>query len=78
MFIDSNKTSPKGVLLHNGNEFSSISVAYASHLKECYEVVKMLLLEINYPADCWSICSAFKVIAILLLLQAEYTKYCCF
>ena len=34
LFIDSNKTSLKGVL-HNDNEFSSIRVAYASHLKDC-------------------------------------------
>ena len=47
LFIDSNKTSLKGVLLHNGNEFPSIPVAYASHLKECYEVMKMLLLKIR-------------------------------
>ena len=50
LFIDLNKTSLKGVLLHNGNEFSSIPVAHVSYLKECYEVIKMLLLKINYPA----------------------------
>ena len=78
LFIDSNKTSLKGVLLHNGNEFPSIPVAYASYLKECYEIMKMLLLKINYNAHCWSICSNFKVIAILLGLQIGYSKYCCF
>ena len=52
LIIDWNKTSLKGVLLHNGNEFPSIPVAYASHLKECYEVMKMLLLKINYHAHC--------------------------
>ena len=41
LFIDSNKTSPTGVLLHNANEFSSILVAYASRLKECYEIMKI-------------------------------------
>ena len=35
LFIDSNKTSLKEVLLHNSNEFPSIPVAYASHSKEC-------------------------------------------
>ena len=69
LFINSNKTSLKGVLLHNGNEFPSIPVAYASHLKECYEFMKILFLKINYYAHCWSICSNFKVIAILLELQ---------
>ena len=78
LFIGSNKISLKEVLLHNGNEFPSISVAYASHLKECYEVMKMLLLKINYHAHCSSICLDFEVIAILLGLQTGYTKYCCF
>ena len=78
LFIDSNKSSLKGILLHNGNEFPSIPVGYASHLKKCYEGMKMLLLKINYHALCWSICSDFKVIAILLGLQTGYTKYCCF
>ena len=40
--------------------------------------MKMLLLKINCHAHCWSICSDFKVIAILLGLQTEYTKYCSF
>ena len=60
--IDSNKTSLKGVLPHNGNKFPSIPVAYASHLKEFYEVMKMLLLKINYHAHCWSICSDFNLL----------------
>ena len=38
----------------------------------------MLLLKINYYAHYWSICSDFKVIAILLRLQTGYTKYFCF
>ena len=78
LFIDSNETSLKEVLLHNVNEFPSIPVAYTSHLEECYEVMKMRLLKINYHAHCWSICSDFKVIAILLGLEKGYTMYCCF
>ena len=63
--VDSNKTTLNGVFLHNGNDFPSRPVVYDLHLKECYEVMKMLLLKINYHAHCWSICSDFKVIAIL-------------
>ena len=33
LFIDSNKTSLKRALLHNSNEFPSIPVTYASHLR---------------------------------------------
>ena len=65
LFIDANETSLKGVLLHNGNEFPSIPVAYASHLKECHEVMKVLFLKINFDAYCWSICSDFNVIAVV-------------
>ena len=57
---------------------SGIPVAYTPHLKECYEVMKMLLLKINYHVHCWSTCSYFKVIAILLGLQTGCMKYCCF
>ena len=78
LFMDSNRTSLKGILLHNGNEFPSMPVAYNSQLKECYEVMKMLLLKINYHAHCWLIWSDFKVIPIMLGLQIGYTKYCCF
>ena len=56
----------------------NLNIACALHLKECYEVMKMLLLKINYHAHCWSICSDFKVIAIQLGLKTGYTKYCCF
>ena len=45
LFIDSNETSLKGVLLHNVNMFPSIPVAYALHLKECYGIMKLLLLK---------------------------------
>ena len=40
--------------------------------------MEMLLLKIFYHAHCRSICSDFKVIVILLGLQTEDTKYCCF
>ena len=56
LFIDSNKTSLKGVLMYSVDKFPSIPVAYVSHLKDCYEIIKMLLLKINYHAHCWSTC----------------------
>ena len=37
MFIDSSKTSLKAVLLHNGNKFPSLPLAYATNIKETYE-----------------------------------------
>ena len=33
LFIDSSKTSLKAVLLHNGNKFPSVPIAYATNMK---------------------------------------------
>ena len=78
LFIDASKTSLKAVLLHNGNKLPSIPVTYAPSTKRNvynYE---------QHPG--WSrlqevaveVCGDFKVIPILLGLQASYTKYSCF
>ena len=40
LFIDSSKVSLKVALLHNGNRFPSISLAYATNMKESYESMK--------------------------------------
>jgi hypothetical protein len=37
LFFDSSKTSLKAVLLHSGNKFSSVPLAYATNKKEMYE-----------------------------------------
>ena len=43
LFIDSCKVSLKAVLLHTGNKFHSVSLAYAVHTKETYENLQCLL-----------------------------------
>lgn len=78
LFIDSSKTSLKGVLLHNGNIYPSIPLAHAVGLKENYDNMKLLLSSIKYENFSWQICGDLKVIAILLGLQLGYTKFCCF
>lgn len=78
LFIDSSKTSLKAVLLHNGNQYPSIPVAYGAHFKETYDVLKHLLTKIEYDKHHWAICADLKVVALLLGLQTGYTKYCCF
>ena len=45
--IDSSKLSLKPVLLHNGNEYSSVPVAHATNMKEYYDVIKLLLDKID-------------------------------
>jgi len=41
--VDSSKTSLEAVLLHNGNKFTSVPLAYALHMKETHENVQVLL-----------------------------------
>lgn len=37
LFIDYSQKSLKNVLLHNGNQLTSIPIAHSVHLKETYE-----------------------------------------
>jgi len=78
LFIDSSKLSLKAVLLHNGNILPSIPVGHSVHKKESYENLKILMEAIHYDKFKWQICCDLKVISLLLGLQREYTKYCCF
>ncbi|GBM46480.1 hypothetical protein AVEN_78876-1 [Araneus ventricosus] len=78
LFIFSSKISLKAVLLHNGNKHPSIPVGYAVRMKEIYETLKHMLFSIEYSKHSWHICADLKVIAILVGLQAGYTKFCCF
>jgi hypothetical protein len=73
LFIGSSKSSVKGVLLHNGDGFASIPIAYSIHLREIYDSVKLLLKSVNYQAHGWLVCWHFKVIGLLLGLQVGYT-----
>ena len=59
-FFDSSKTSLKAVVLHNGNKYPSVPLAYATNMKEIYENLKILLEKIQYDKYCWTICLRFK------------------
>ena len=78
LFIDSSTKSLKAVLLHNGNIYPLIPLAYSLQMKEDYENVNQLLNKINYAQFKWYVCGDFKILGILLGLQSEYTKYSCF
>ncbi|GBN87921.1 hypothetical protein AVEN_78871-1 [Araneus ventricosus] len=47
-------------------------------MKETYATLKHMLSSIEYSKHSWHICADLKVIAVLVLLQAGYTKFCCF
>ena len=71
LFIDSCKRSLKCVLLHNGNDFGSISLGHSTTLKEKYSDIKSVLEKIGYYKHNWIIC-------VDLGLQGGYTKFPCF
>jgi hypothetical protein len=78
LFIDSSKVSLKAVLLHNGNQFPSIPLAHAVHLKETCRNLQVLLQNIHTEEHQWNICAHLKFITMLTGLQGGYTKFCCF
>ena len=77
IFIDASKLSLKAVLLHNSNEYPSVTLAYGAYMKELYKSMKLLLNTINYNKYKWHICGVLKVIALLLGLLLGYTKFSC-
>ena len=49
------------VLLHNGNRFPSIPLAYAANMKESCESRKLLLGKIKYDEFKWKLCGGLKL-----------------
>ena len=78
LFIDSSKESIKAALLHNGNRYPSMPVAYSTTLKQTYYNLQLVLDKLNYHSRLWYVCADLKVVALLRGLQLGYTKYCCF
>ena len=48
------------------------------HLKESYESIKTLLDAIQYNQNKWYQCGDVKIIGILMGMQGQFTKHCCF
>jgi hypothetical protein len=48
LFIDSSKSGLKGVLLHNGNRYPAIPIAYSSQMNETRENLTFLLQKTKY------------------------------
>ena len=77
VFIDSSKYGLEAVLLHNGNEYPSVPVAYSRVIKETYENMEFFLHKIKYLEHDWYIID-HKVVALLIGLQLDFTKHSCF
>ena len=75
LFIDSSTKSLKAVLLHNGNIYPSVPLAYSLQMKKDYDNVKQLLIKINYAQFKWYVCGDFKMVEVLLGMQSGYKKY---
>lgn len=78
LFIDGSVSSLKALLLHNGNVYPSIPIAYSNIHKEDYAVLKDILYLINYAEFKWKIIADFKLINILMGLKKGNPKFPCF
>ena len=66
------------MLLHSGNVYPSVPLAYSVQMKESHEIMRTLLNFLDYDKYKWKICRDLKVLELLVGLQQGYTKYCCF
>lgn len=72
LFIDASSTILKAVLLHNANEFHSISVEYVTNTKETYTNMKINRLQKTMSG------TSGKCMLNFYRHQTGYTKYSCF
>lgn len=78
LFIDSSVESLKVVLLHIGNKFASVPIAYGRNVPENYETMKSILTLINYNVHEWRICCDLKVVSLLTGVKKGFSKHQCF
>lgn len=72
LFIDGSSQSLKAVLLHNGNLYRSIPLAYSATLKEKYDNIKHIMSAIKYDEYQWEVIGDFKMISFLSGLQGRF------
>jgi hypothetical protein len=51
---------------------------YAVQVKELYEKMKLLLNCIQYNIHLWNTCGDLKVVVLLVGMQLDFTRFCCF
>jgi len=77
LFMDSSSKSFKAVLI-NKKSLYVVPVAYTTATKETRELIETVLESISYNDFLWEVCCDFKMISILVGLQAGYVQYACF
>lgn len=77
LFIDGSSASLKAVLLHNGNNYPSVPIAYGRYQKEKYDTIKLMLELIKYDTYKWKVCADLKMVAILCGIKQAYSKQQC-
>lgn len=78
LFIDGSVKSLKVCLLHNGNQYPSVPLAYATKMKESYPNLVKILQKINYNEHQWQICADLKIVGLLMGLKSGFAKHQCF
>ena len=78
LFIDRSSKSLRAGLLHNGNKYPTLPLAYSVHSKETYEYVKTVLSVLKYDQHNWEVIGDFKMITFLMGMQGYFTKYPCY
>jgi hypothetical protein len=59
-------------VLQDGNDSPSNLVVHPTHMKESYNIMKVLFIFMQYNKYCQNICKDFKVTALLLGMQLEH------
>lgn len=77
IFIDSNKTSLKAVLLYEDSTKKPVPIFYATDKEETYKTMKWVLNTVEYNRHLWRASCDLKVVTLLSGIQSGYTKNCC-
>lgn len=72
--MDSSLRSLNCALLHNDNQFASVSLAHHITVKEMYEAVEYVLEKIRYDQHECLICVEMKMVNVLLSQPTGFTE----
>lgn len=78
LFIDASVNSLKVVLLHIGNKYPTVPIAYATNMKETYENMTLILEVIKYSTHNGKICCDLKIVGLLIGVKRGFPTHQCF